>query len=184
MLESLFNKVAGLKSCNSVKKRPQHRCFPVKFAKFLRTSFLQNSSNSSSDCFWGLTLVFKEVRNKTGATVSNKYLIQLEKRICYGENQHLSDKFTEGRYFDSHKKRKEYGQYCWYFRLNLKYLAKTPKNGKFCEELLSENDFEAVLATFCCYDHGTKASEAIQKIATVQKEYRKCISSVIICWIA
>ena len=43
---------------------------------------------------------------------------------------------------------------------------KTAKNGDFCEELLSENNIEAVLATFCCYDHGAKASEAIQKIAT------------------
>ena len=27
------------------------------------------------------------------------------------------------------------------------------KNDYFCEELLSENDFETVSATFCCYDH-------------------------------
>ena len=85
----------------------------------------------------------------------------------------------------------KHGPFCWYFRLNLKYLGwpyrayiKTAKNGDFCEELLSENDFEAVLATFCCYDHGAKASEAVQKIATDQKEYRKCSSCVIICWIA
>ena len=50
---------------------------------------------------------------------------------------------------------------------------KTAKIGNFCEELLSENDFEDVLATFCCYDHGVKASEAVQKIATNQKGYRK-----------
>ena len=31
------------------------------------------------------------------------------------------------------------------------------KNGSFCEELLSENDFEAVLANFCCYDYGANA---------------------------
>ena len=42
--------------------------------------------------------------------------------------------------------------------------------------MVSENDFEAVLATFCCYGHGAKASEAAQKIATDQKEYRKCSS--------
>ena len=41
---------------------------------------------------------------------------------------------------------------------------KTAKIGDFQEELASENDFEAVLATFCCYDHGAKASEAVQKI--------------------
>ena len=58
--------------------------------------------------------------------------------------------------------------YCWYFRLNLKYLGwpyreyiKTVKNGGFCEELLSKSDFEAVLATFCCHDYGANASEAV-----------------------
>ena len=50
--------------------------------------------------------------------------------------------------------------------------------------MLSENDFEAVLTTFCCYDKGTKGSEAVQKIATDQKEHRKCSSCVKICWIA
>ena len=37
LLESLFIKAAGLKACNFNKKRLQHRCFPVKFAKCLRT---------------------------------------------------------------------------------------------------------------------------------------------------
>ena len=40
VLESLFNKVAGLQSCNFIKKRPQHMCFPMNIAKFLKTSFL------------------------------------------------------------------------------------------------------------------------------------------------
>ena len=31
-------------TCNFIKKRVRHRCFPVNFAKFLRTSFLQNTS--------------------------------------------------------------------------------------------------------------------------------------------
>ena len=39
MLESLFNKVRGLKVCSFIKKRLQHRCFPVKYAKFWRTPF-------------------------------------------------------------------------------------------------------------------------------------------------
>ena len=38
MLESLFNKVAG------IKKILQRRCFPLKFAKFLRTPILRNTS--------------------------------------------------------------------------------------------------------------------------------------------
>ena len=81
--------------------------------------------------------------------------------------------------------------YCWYFVLNLKYLRwpyrayiKTAKNGNFWEELLSGNDFEAVLATFCSYDHGTRTSEAVQKTVTDQKEYGKWTSCVIVCWIA
>ena len=62
MLEYLFKKSAGLKASNSIKKWPQHRCFLAKFAKFRRRLFLQKSS---SGCFWGLTRVFKGVRNKS-----------------------------------------------------------------------------------------------------------------------
>ena len=40
------------------------------------------------------------------------------------------------------------------------------KNGGFCEVFLSENDFEAVLVNFCCYEYGANASEAVQKIST------------------
>ena len=39
------------------------------------------------------------------------------------------------------------------------------KNGGFCEELLSENDFEAVSVNFCCYEYGAN-TEAVQKIST------------------
>ena len=38
MLESLFNKVADRKAYNLIKKRLQHRCFPVNIEKFLRTA--------------------------------------------------------------------------------------------------------------------------------------------------
>ena len=50
-----------------------------------------------------------------------------------------------------------------------------------CEELLSENKFEAVLATFRCYEYRANASDAVQKIATDQKDYPKCSSCVIVC---
>ena len=75
MLESVFDKAAGLKTCNSFKKRLQNRCFPVKFPNFLEHPFLQKSSGG---CFWGLIPVLKEFGAKTGATVSNKYQIQLK----------------------------------------------------------------------------------------------------------
>ena len=57
--------------------------------------------------------------------------------------------------------------------MNLKYsdwtyreYIKTAKNGSFCEKLLGEIDFKAVLANFCCYGYGANASEAVQKIRT------------------
>ena len=37
LLKSLFNRVAGLQVCSFIKKRLQHRCFPVEFTKLLRT---------------------------------------------------------------------------------------------------------------------------------------------------
>ena len=46
------------------------------------------------------------------------------------------------------------------------FKTQTTKNGGFCEELLSENDFEAVLVNFCCYEYGANASETVQKIST------------------
>ena len=46
VLESLFDKVGRLKACNFIKIRLQHKSFPMKFAKFLKTSFF-----TSGDCF-------------------------------------------------------------------------------------------------------------------------------------
>ena len=40
MLESPFNRLAGFKTCNFLKKRLRHRCFPVNIAKILRTLIL------------------------------------------------------------------------------------------------------------------------------------------------
>ena len=42
VLGPLFNKAAGLQVCNFIKKRLQHRCFPVIIAKFLRIPILKN----------------------------------------------------------------------------------------------------------------------------------------------
>ena len=39
-----FNKVSGPRPATLIKKRLWHRCFPVNFAKFFRTTFLQNTS--------------------------------------------------------------------------------------------------------------------------------------------
>ena len=47
----------------------------------------------------------------------------------------------------------KHGPYCWYFRLNLKHLENISKEPKMMAFLLGENNFEAVLTTFCCYDY-------------------------------
>ena len=43
-----FNNVAGLRPATLSKKRIWHKCFPVNFAKFLRTPF---SRTPPDDCF-------------------------------------------------------------------------------------------------------------------------------------
>ena len=48
VLKSLPNIVECLKACNFIKNWLQHRCFPVKFMKFLRTPILKNTAH---DCF-------------------------------------------------------------------------------------------------------------------------------------
>ena len=40
VLESLFNRFAGFKTCNVLKKTLRDRCFPVNIAKILRTFIL------------------------------------------------------------------------------------------------------------------------------------------------
>ena len=57
MLEFVFNKVTSLQASNFVKKRLQHRCFAVKFAKFLRTPFFAEHFQSllrKNQCFAGV----------------------------------------------------------------------------------------------------------------------------------
>ena len=52
----------------------------------------------------------------------------------------------------------------------------------FVRNLLSENYFENILATFCCSKYGSNVFEAVQKIATDQRDYHKCSLCVIVCW--
>ena len=47
--------------------------------------------------------------------------------------------------------------------------------------LLSQNEFELFLASFCYNDYGGNAPEAVKKIVTDQKDHRKCSSCVIVC---
>ena len=42
LLESIFKKFADLQTCNFIKTRSQHRCFPVNIANFLILPILKN----------------------------------------------------------------------------------------------------------------------------------------------
>ena len=57
VLESLFKKVASLKACVFIKKRPRHRYFPMNNAKYLRLPILKNiCERLLFDCFNGSLL--------------------------------------------------------------------------------------------------------------------------------
>ena len=62
----------------------------MKFAKFLRILFFyRRVPVAASD----VQLVFsRESGTKTGATVSDKYQVQLKKSICYRRNQYLRER--------------------------------------------------------------------------------------------
>ena len=60
-----FNKVVGLRPATFFKKRLWQRCFPENFAKFLRTSLLQNTSGPLLlDEICELICYYKENRNR------------------------------------------------------------------------------------------------------------------------
>ena len=70
-----LDNVPGPQNCTLIKKRLQQMCFPVKFAQFLKTTFLQKSS---SGCFWYLTRVFKKSSEQKPVRPYG-YQIQLKK---------------------------------------------------------------------------------------------------------
>ena len=83
-----FNKVAGLKPATLLKKRIWHRCFPVNFEKFLRTSFFiehlrwlllwgtkywLKSKIKSKQWFWGSAFTSKEFRSACTPIFRNSF---------------------------------------------------------------------------------------------------------------
>ena len=52
-----FNKVEGLRPATLLKKRISHSCFPVNFAKFLRTPFFQRTPPvAASELYQGISI--------------------------------------------------------------------------------------------------------------------------------
>ena len=66
MLEFLFNKVGGLQFATLLKKSLHYRCFPLNFAKFLRTPVSKNSSNGIFCIFvlWIMILLLSQSENQ------------------------------------------------------------------------------------------------------------------------
>ena len=44
-VQCIFPKFPGLRPATLLKGKPRHSCFPASFAKFLKTLFLQNTSD-------------------------------------------------------------------------------------------------------------------------------------------
>ena len=88
MLKSLLYKVAGRKAYNFIKKRLQHRCFPINVGKFLKNLF---SRISAYACFWKdfrkwlITTFFRESRfqNHPDLVILQKYQSLSNQNILY-----------------------------------------------------------------------------------------------------
>ena len=91
----LFNKVAGqARPATLLKKSLWHRCFPVNFAKFLRTPFLQNTS---------VRLLLKFNENNFNQDINNQLFSEQAKEYASFEKLFLS-LLEEHTYFDKSKK--------------------------------------------------------------------------------
>ena len=69
-----FNKVAGLRPATLLESRLWHRCFPVNFAKFLRTAFLQNTSGRLLLSLWSFVCNLQKFKS-SGIFMSSGFLI-------------------------------------------------------------------------------------------------------------
>ena len=76
----LFNKITDLKAATLLKKKLWHKCFPVNFAKFLRTPYLQNTSERLLlilfvACFFIFSFT-KNFRNEKVASCEKSRLVE------------------------------------------------------------------------------------------------------------
>ena len=87
MLESLFNKAADLQICNFIKKRFQHRCFPVIIEKFLRIPILKNICERLllfiQKICWNIRIVSWKICFKRGIDTGFEFI---KKNVIYKKN--------------------------------------------------------------------------------------------------
>ena len=79
----VFNKVAGLRPATLLKKKLWYRCFPLNFAKFLRTPFLQNTSGRLllDNLLYKDFLHLIQLRNAMFATLATSVLFKMKTSI-------------------------------------------------------------------------------------------------------
>ena len=95
---SFFNKVVGLRPAILLNKRVWHRCFPVKFVKFLRTPFLQNTSRRLL-----LTIVSDDLTKTKRRTQCTKFGIRCKIRypllrsslLCVRGSRKMSSEYVQ-----------------------------------------------------------------------------------------
>ena len=89
MLESLFNNVAGFKSCNFIEKRLQHRCFPVNIAKvFKNTFFWKNISGAAASVGCKNFTELQKAANKMKLNKNLKFIV-----YCWTDFNNMSTVF-------------------------------------------------------------------------------------------
>ena len=76
VLESLFSKVASLEAYKFIKKRLQHRCFPVNIANFLRKFYLKNTTGGCF-CTWNSPGIWLYKSGNWWHIFSIKYFVSL-----------------------------------------------------------------------------------------------------------
>ena len=93
-----------------------------------------------------------------------------KKNICwYGTqklpknlNLYLRNYQTETAIFPGTKHEKTI-MACSCLIFSIQKIHQNSENGGFCEEVLDQNHFEAVLVNFCCYKYDANTSEPVQK---------------------
>ena len=113
-------------------------------------------------CKWSTSYI--ESKNQSGSPKKNICWYGTQK-LPRNLNNYLRNYQTETAIFLATKHKKAITASS-YLNFSIQKIHQNGKSGGFCEDLLSENDFEAVLVNICCYVYGGSAFEAVQKIST------------------
>ena len=88
-----FNKVTGLRPASLLEKRLCHRCFPVNFAKFLRTSFLAEQLR-----WLLLSLLLHKCQKEVNFLKFSQWSLQFSHPICSQLTLSLPPEYTRKPY--------------------------------------------------------------------------------------